>query len=154
MAKGKFLELVRNTAELAATEAGCELVDVEYVKEGTNWYLRVYIDKEGGIMISDCEAVNRPISQMLDEKDPIEEAYFLEVSSPGLERPLKTEKDYLRAVDKEVIVKLYQAEDGIRQFEGFLSGLKDGIVTIKMNEVETKEIPLKSIAKIHLKLIL
>jgi len=153
MTKGKLLELVSATAEKAAIEAGCELVEIEYVKEGAYWYLRVYIDKEDGIMLSDCEAVNLPISQMLDEKDPIQETYFLEVSSPGLERPLKTEKDYMRAINKEVTVKLYQAEDGIRQFDGVLAGLKDGIVSIKVNELEMKAVSIKSIAKIQLKLI-
>ena len=86
-----------------------ELVDVEYVKEGANWYLRAYIDKEGGITVDDCEAVSRRMSDLLDEQDFIEESYIFEVSSPGLGRPLKKEKDYKRSVGKEVEIRTYRA---------------------------------------------
>ncbi|MDD3663442.1 MAG: ribosome maturation factor RimP, partial [Candidatus Pacebacteria bacterium] len=88
MTKSELLALVRETAAQAAEEAGCELVEVEFLKEGAHWYLRVFIDKEGGVSLEDCEAVNGPVNRMLDEKDPIEQPCFLEVSSPGLERPL------------------------------------------------------------------
>ena len=86
-----------------------ELVDVEYVKEGGTWYLRAYIDKEGGITVDDCELVSRKMSQLLDEKDFIDESYIFEVSSPGLGRPLKKEKDYKRSMGKEVEIRTYRA---------------------------------------------
>ncbi len=86
-----------------------ELVDVEYVKEGGNWYLRAYIDKEGGITVDDCELVSRRMSDLLDEKDFVEESYIFEVSSPGLGRPLKKEKDYQRSLGKEVEIRTYKA---------------------------------------------
>ncbi len=89
-------------------EYGFELVDVEYVKEGSTWYLRAYIDKPDGISIDDCEAVSRRLSDILDEKDYIDEAYILEVSSPGLGRPLKKEKDYKRSLGKEVEIRTYR----------------------------------------------
>ena len=85
-----------------------ELVDVEYVKEGSNWYLRVYIDKENGINIDDCELISRALSDLLDEKDFIEDSYILEVSSPGLTRPLKKTVDFTRSIGKKVELKLYQ----------------------------------------------
>ena len=102
------------------TEFEFELVDVEYVKEGSNWYLRVYVDKPGGITVDDCEAVSRRFSEILDEKDYIEGSYIFEVSSPGLSRPLKKEKDFKRNLDKEIEVRTYKAIDGEKEFIGFL----------------------------------
>lgn len=99
---------------------GLELVDVEYVKEGSDYFLRAYIDKEGGVTIDDCEAVSRPLSDMLDEEDFIPDAYILEVSSPGLGRQLKKEKDFLRSIGKEVDVKLYKAVEKRKEFSGIL----------------------------------
>ena len=90
---------------------GFELVDMEYVKEGSNWYLRAYIDKEGGITVDDCEVVSRAFSEKLDEEDFIDTAYIMEVSSPGLGRPLKKEKDYLRNMGKELEIRTYRAID-------------------------------------------
>ena len=87
---------------------GFELVDVEYVKEGGTWYLRAYVDKEGGITINDCETVSRAFSEKLDEKDFIDEAYIMEVSSPGLGRPLKKEKDFARSLGKEVEIRTFR----------------------------------------------
>lgn len=111
-------------------ELNYELVDVEFVKEGSNWYLRVYIDKPGGITIDDCQAVSERLSDLLDKKDPIEQSYFLEVSSPGLDRPLKTERDFVKYKGEEVEVKLFQPVDGNKIFEGELVGLRDGSVVI------------------------
>lgn len=99
---------------------GLELVDVEYVKEGSDYFLRAYIDKEGGVTIDDCEAVSRPLSDMLDEEDFIPDAYILEVSSPGLGRQLKKEKDFIRSIGKEVDVKLYKAVEKRKEFSGIL----------------------------------
>lgn len=95
-----------------------ELVDVEYVKEAGNWYLRAYIDKEGGFTVDDCETVSRRLSDWLDKEDFIEDSYILEVSSPGLGRPLKKEKDFVRNKGKEVDIKLYRAIDRQKDFTG------------------------------------
>ncbi len=113
-----------------------ELVDVEYVKEGSNWYLRYYIDKEGGIMIDDCELISRALSDMLDEKDFIKDAYILEVSSPGLGRPLKKPKDFERSIGKEVEIKLYKAINRQKDFEGTLVSYDDANVVISVDGEE------------------
>lgn len=117
-------------------ELGMELVDIEYVKEGTNWFLRVYIDKEGGVDIEDCSKVSEILSKKLDEVDPIPEAYFLEVSSPGAERPLKTEKDYLRAIGKAVHIETTEPIEGETVFEGILLTMDaDAVVQTGKKEV-------------------
>lgn len=114
-------------------ENNFELVDTEFVKEGGNYYLRVYIDKPGGINIDDCELISRALSDKLDEEDYIEEAYILEVSSPGLGRPLKKEKDYQRALGEEIEIKLYKAIDKVKEFQGILKSYDDETVTIEEN---------------------
>ncbi|GFI28813.1 MAG: ribosome maturation factor RimP [Lachnospiraceae bacterium] len=111
-----------------------ELVDVEYVKEGGNWYLRAYIDKEGGITVDDCELVSRRMSDLLDEKDFVEESYIFEVSSPGLGRPLKKEKDYQRSLGKEVEIRTYKAIEKEKEFYGLLKSYDETTVTIEMEE--------------------
>ena len=111
-----------------------ELVDVEYVKEGGNWYLRAYIDKEGGITVDDCEIVSRQMSDLLDEQDFIEEPYIFEVSSPGLGRPLKKEKDYQRSLGKEVEIRTYKAIEKEKEFYGLLKSYDETTVTIEMEE--------------------
>ncbi len=115
-----------------------ELVDVEFIKEGANWYLRIYIDKPGGISIDDCQAVSEQMSEILDKKDPIEQSYYLEVSSPGLERPLKTERDFIKYKGELVEVKVFQPIDGKKLFEGELVGLIDDRIVINNagNEIE------------------
>lgn len=106
-----------------------ELVDVEYVKEAGNWYLRVYVDKEGGIAVDDCEVVSRALSDKLDVDDFIEDSYILEVSSPGLGRPLKKEKDFIRSIGKEVDIHLYKSIEKQKEFTGVLKSYsKDDIV--------------------------
>ena len=110
---------------------GYELVDVEFVKEGQNWYLRFYLDKEGGINIDDCEKASKAIEKLLDEKDPIEQAYILEVSSPGLDRQLKKDKDFVKYAGSLVDVKLYKAVDGSKEFQGTLKGLEGNIIKIE-----------------------
>lgn len=110
-----------------------ELVDVEYVKEGANWYLRVYIDKPGGISIDDCQAVSEQVSELLDKNDPIDQSYYLEVSSPGLDRPLKTEKDFTKYKGELVEVKVFQPIDGKKIFEGELVGLADNFIVINQD---------------------
>ena len=111
-----------------------ELVDVEYVKEAGNWYLRAYIDKEGGISVDDCEIISRQLSDWLDEKDFISESYILEVSSPGLGRPLKKEKDFARSVGSEVELKLYRALNKQKDFTGVLESYDKDTVTIRMED--------------------
>ncbi|MBD5544490.1 MAG: ribosome maturation factor RimP [Lachnospiraceae bacterium] len=110
---------------------GFELVDVEYVKEGSSWYLRAYIDKPGGITIDDCELVSRALSEILDREDYISEAYILEVSSPGLLRPLKKEKDYRRNLEKQVEIRTYKMVDKKKEFVGTLTAFDKDTVTIE-----------------------
>ena len=127
-----------------------ELVDVEYVKEGANWYLRAYIDKEGGITVDDCEAVSRRMSDLLDEQDFIEESYIFEVSSPGLGRPLKNEKDYKRSVGKEVEIRTYRAIEKEKEFYGILTSYDETTVTIEMEEHKEMVFAKTDIALIRL----
>lgn len=107
-----------------------ELVDVEYVKEGSDWYLRAYIDKEGGITVNDCEAVARRMNEILDREDYVKDSYIFEVSSPGLGRPLKKEKDYIRSMGKKVEIRTYKAIDRTKEFYGVLTAFDKKTVTI------------------------
>ena len=127
-----------------------ELVDVEYVKEGGTWYLRAYIDKPGGITVDDCEVVNRTLSDLLDEKDFIEESYILEVSSPGLGRPLKKEKDFKRSLGEEIEIRTYRAVNKQKEFYGILTAYDKDTVTIQMDEEETLTLDRADIALIRL----
>ena len=137
--KEKTMEKVTElTARLAAPiieEQGCSLWDVEYVKEAGTWYLRVLIDKEGGVDILDCEAISRQLSDLLDEADPIEGSYTLEVGSAGAERALKRPADFLRYLGSPVLVKLYKPVDGRKEFPGTLTAYDeaDGSVTVDLN---------------------
>ena len=129
------------TAELAApviAERGCTLWDVEYVKEAGTWYLRGLLDKEGGVDILDCEAVSRRLSDLLDEADPIEGSYTLEVGSAGAERALKRPGDFQRYLGSAVLVKLYRNQDGRKEFPGVLTGYDEatGDVTITVGKQE------------------
>ena len=127
-----------------------ELVDVEYVKEAGNWYLRAYIDKEGGFTVDDCETVSRRLSDWLDKEDFIEDSYILEVSSPGLGRPLKKEKDFVRNKGKEVDIKLYKAIDRQKDFTGILTDFDKDTVTITMGDGDTVVFDKADIALIRL----
>lgn len=127
-----------------------ELVDVEYVKEGGNWYLRAYIDKEGGITVDDCELVSRRMSDLLDEQDFIEESYIFEVSSPGLGRPLKKEKDYARSIGKELEVRTYRAINKEKEFYGILKSYDEDTVTLTMEDESDMVFEKKDIALIRL----
>jgi len=131
-------------------EHGFELVDVEYVKEGSTWYLRAYIDKPGGITIDDCETVSRRLSDILDEKDYIEDAYILEVSSPGLGRLLKKEKDYKRSLGEEVEIRTYRMIEKQKEFTGILKGYDEGTVTIEIENGTEKIFDKSDIALIRL----
>jgi ribosome maturation factor RimP len=129
-----------------------ELVDVEYVKEGSNWFLRVYVDKEGGIDIDDCGRISEYLSTCLDEKDPIADAYFLEVSSPGAERPLKKLQDYYNAVDKHVFVTTYEPVDGAKEFEGLLLSF-DGTELVVQTPKKKSTIPFTKVASARLAIV-
>ena len=116
--------------------AGVEIYDVEYVKEGSDFYLRCYIDKDGGVNIQDCETVSRALSDQLDAEDYIEDAYILEVSSPGLGRPLKKERDFERSLGEEVEIRLYKALNKQKEFTGILKAYDKETVTIETAEGE------------------
>ncbi len=131
---------------------GFELVDVEYVKEGGTWYLRAYIDKPGGITVDDCEAVSRRFSDILDEKDYIEDSYVFEVSSPGLGRPLKKEKDFARSIGEEVEIRTYRAVERQKEFVGILKRYDGGTVTIAYEDDSEQTFDRSDIALIRLAL--
>ena len=127
-----------------------ELVDVEYVKEGGTWYLRAYIDKEVGISVNDCEAVAREMNEILDREDFVEDSYVFEVSSPGLGRPLKKEKDYIRSMGKEVEIRTYRAINREKEFYGILSAYDENTVTIKTEDGTEMTFEKSDIALIRL----
>lgn len=127
-----------------------ELVDVEYVKEGGNWYLRAFIDKKGGITVDDCEIVSRELSDLLDQHDFIPDAYILEVSSPGLGRQLKKEKDFARSINKEVEIKLFKPINKQKEIVGFLAGYDEDKFTIRLEDESTVDIPRGNTALIRL----
>ncbi len=132
-------------------QAGFELVDVEYVKEAGNWYLRGYIDKPGGITVNDCEAVSRIFSDRLDEDDFIEDSYIMEISSPGLDRPLKKDKDFARSMGKEVEIRTYRPIEKQKEFSGILTAYDDNSVTID-EDGNLRAFDRKEIALIRLKI--
>jgi ribosome maturation factor RimP len=149
----KVTEVVEELVTPILTENGLELVDIEYVKEGKNWFLRVYIDKDNGIDIEECGIVSERLSEKLDALDPIPHNYFLEVSSPGAERPLKKEKDYQRAIGKNVFIKTYEPIDGEKAFEGILTDYNGETVTVEV-KIKTRKktvvLPFDKIASARL----
>ena len=140
-------ERVKQIAEPKAEELGLELIDCEYKKEGGRRVLRLYIDKKGGVGLDDCEAVSRSVEPVLDSENFIDEAYTFEVSSPGLDRPLKTDRDFVRYEGEDVEVGLYAAIDGKKKFTGKLIGRKDGVVSIDCGG-QTLEFQQKDISKV------
>lgn len=149
-------KVVKITEELVhpiLQENNLELVDIEYVKEGKNWFLRLYIDKEGGVDISECGHVSEQLSEQLDKHDPIKDPYFLEVSSPGAERPLKRKEDFLKYMNYSIYVKLYEPFEGSKEYQGMLLNFEDNTVTMEYMEKTRKkqiEIPYNKIAKARL----
>ena len=115
-------------------ENNFELVDVEYVKEGSDWYLRVYIDKEGGITVNDCELISRAFNEILDREDYISDQYIFEVSSPGLLRPLKKERDYEKSIGRLIDIKLYKAVEGLKEYTGVLKEYDKDNITIEIDD--------------------
>ena len=138
--------------EPIVTGFGFELVDVEYVKEAGTWYLRAYIDKPGGITVDDCEAVSRKFSDVLDEKDYIEDTYIFEVSSPGLGRPLKKDKDFQRSLGEEVEIRTYRPIDRQKEFVGELKAYDKESVTIVYEDDTEQTFQIQEIALIRLAL--
>ncbi len=133
----KVSDTVAALALPVVEEAGCTLWDVEYVKEAGAWFLRVYIDKEGGVSIDDCEAVSRPLSDLLDEADPIEGSYTFEVSSAGADRALKKRSHFAKYLGAEVEVKLYRPREGRKELVGTLKDYRDGDVVLETGGGET-----------------
>ena len=150
-AKTEAVEARAEALALPVVEAnGFELVDVEYVKEAGTWYLRAYIDKPGGITVDDCETVSRAFEVKLDEEDLIPDAYILEVSSPGLGRPLKKEKDYARAMGKEIELHTYKPVDKNKQFFGTLTAYDKESVTILDEDGQEQQFQKKDLALIRM----
>ena len=150
-----IVEIVAEIANPIAEEKGFRVVDIEYIKEGKNWFLRIYIDKPGGVDLNDCAEFNELVSQKLDsiEPDPIPYAYYLEVSSPGAERPLKTEDDFVSAVDRYIHVSLFDPVDKHNVFDGYLRELTDNKIVMEVKEkTKTKEVEIerKNVSKARL----
>jgi ribosome maturation factor RimP len=149
----KVIEVVEQIVEPIVNDLNLELVDIEYVKEGKSWFLRVFIDKEQGIDIEECGMVSEKLSEKLDELDPIPYNYFLEVSSPGAERPLKKQKDFEKAIGKNVHIKTYEPIDGEKTFEGVLTNYTGDTVTVEVKiktRKKTIEIPFEKVASARL----
>ena len=136
----KVTDTVAALARPIVEEKGCSLWDVEYVKEAGEWFLRLYIDKEGGVGIDDCEAVSRPVSDLLDERDPIPGSYTFEVSSAGLDRALKKPAHFDACMGRTVDVKLYRPVDGRKGATGTLTGYEDGAVVVDGVRFDKKDV--------------
>jgi len=151
--KERVTDIVEKMALPILHEAGLELVDVEYKKEGSNWFLRVYIDKPGGVDIDDCSRVSEHLSDELDAVDPVPTAYFLEVSSPGAERPLKKPSDFEKTLGQYVHVNLYEPISGQKNFEGMLTAFEQDTLEIEYDRKgvkQTVQVPLNKVASARL----
>ena len=146
----KVTELVAQFSKPIVEEHGCSLWDVEYVREGSERFLRLYIEKEGGIDIADCEAISRAMDPILDEKDPIPESYHFEVCSAGLERALKRPGDFQRFMNSPITVKLYRPRNGVKEIPGILRGYEDGRVTVEAGK-ETFTLEKSEVALVRLR---
>lgn len=153
MRRKDIINFIYKISEPKVKEFGFELVDVEFIKEGNNHFLRVFIDKPGGITIDDCQKVSETISDELDEHDPIDIAYYLEVSSPGLDRPLKTDRDLNRNLEEDIEVSLYKKFEGKKKFVGELSSFDKDSIKLFDSEVGEVKIPRDIISKINLAII-
>lgn len=152
MTTKKVIKELIAICQTIADSLNFELVDVEYVKEFGNYYLRVFIDKEGGINLDDCQSMSEILSEQLDKKDPISTAYFLEVSSPGLDRPLKTDKDLNRNIGKDIEVSLYSPLNKKKNYEGRLENYDEKFITISNENGNSIQIPRESISVVRLAL--
>lgn len=147
--KSRIEAQVASLLEPYVEQQGLELVDVEYVKEGVHWYLRVFIDKEGGVDLNDCQEVSKVVSAKLDQADPISQTYMLEVSSPGLERPLTKEEDFVKFKGKLVTVYTHAPFQGFTEFTGYLDGLEDKHILLEF-QGDRIAIPQEQVSKAHL----
>jgi ribosome maturation factor RimP len=146
----KVAEKILPLAEPLAESLGLELVDVEFVKEGGNYILRILVDREGGVTHKDCESLSSLLGDELDKVDPIEESYLMEVSSPGIERPLKKEGDFLRFAGSRVRVNLYSSLDGKKSVKGMLRGMEENLILVEDEDNNLVRIPLAQVAKANL----
>ena len=146
----KITDQVAQFAEPIVLEKGCTLWDVEYVREGSEYFLRLYIDKEGGVDITDCEAISRAVDPILDERDPIPESYHFEVCSAGLERALKRPADFERFMNSPIMIKLYRPRNGLKEIPGVLRGYADGRVTAECGK-ETITFEKSEVALVRLR---
>lgn len=146
----KITEQVAALAADAVREQGCELWDVEYIREAGQWYLRLYIDKDGGVNITDCEAISRKVSDLLDEADPIPASYTFEVCSAGIERPLKRPGDFEKFLGADILLKTYSPRNGRKEFPGTLAGYDDGAVSVTVGD-ETLRFEKQEIALVRLR---
>ena len=146
----KVTDIVTQFAKPVVEAHGCQLWDVEYVREGSERFLRLYLDKEGGVDINDCEAISRAIDPILDEKDPIQESYHFEVCSAGLERALKRPADFERFMGSPIMVKLYRPRNGLKEIPGILRGYEDGRVTVEAGK-ETITFEKSEVALVRLR---
>lgn len=152
MSTSKIKTAVEEMALPFLNSHGFELVDIEYVKEGSNWFLRIFVDKEGGIDIDDCGRISEYISEQLDKNDPIPDAYFLEVSSPGAERPLKKPEDMRKAVGKHVYITTYEPISGAKEFEGLLLSFDGDNAVVAIGKKE-HAVPYAKIASARLAIV-
>jgi ribosome maturation factor RimP len=148
---GEITDRVRAITDPILMYEGMELVDIEYRREATGWVLRLYIDKEGGVTIEDCTRISQEVGRHLDVEDFILTPYTLEVSSPGLTRPLKKEKDFMKYRNHMIKVKTFDPIENRRQFKGKLLGISENHIQIEM-EGGIFQIPLSNVAKAHLEL--
>ena len=146
----KVTELVAGFAKPVVEAHGCELWDVEYVREGSDYFLRIYLDKEGGVDINDCEAISRAMDPILDEKDPIKESYHFEVCSAGLERALKRPSDFVRFMGSPITVKLYRPRNGLKEIPCVLKAYEEGRVTVEAGK-ETITFEKSEVALVRLR---
>ena len=146
----KITEIVAGFAQPVVESFGCELWDVEYVREGSDYFLRLYIDKEGGVDISDCEKISRAVDPILDEKDPIQDSYHFEVCSAGLERALKRPGDFERFMNSPIMIKLYRPRNGLKEIPGILRGYEGGRVTAECGK-ETITFEKSEVALVRLR---
>ncbi len=146
MAGNHTAKLVADLVRPYVEQLGLTLWDVRFVKEGASWYLRIFIDKEGGVTIDDCTDVSHAVDPVLDEADPISVSYYLEVCSPGLERELKEPEHFLAFVGSEISLTLYKAENGLKSVKGILKSFEDNTVALTVDG-ELKEYPLSAVAK-------
>ncbi len=145
----KLTDKIAEIARPVVEEEGCSLWDVEYVREAGTWYLRVFIERDGGVSIDDCERVSRRLDPILDEEDPIPDSYIFEVGSAGADRELKRPRDFEQFMGSEVEVKLYRPVDGSKHYTGTLTGYEDGSVSLSVGE-KTLRFPKEQVAQVRL----